>query len=109
MGDRPPAGDDDGTPDDVMARVGDTFVVRLASNPTTGYSWHLAPDDHVEVAGEAFEGGSAGGTVGAGGVQVFTLRACRSGRVTLTFAHRRPWEQGIAPLAEHRVRVHVRR
>lgn len=95
--------------DDIAARVGRTFTVRLSSNPSTGYAWHLTPDEHVDVVDETFESSAAEGMVGSGGTQVFTLRARQVGRTTLTFVHRRAWERDLPPLQVETVAVRVRR
>ena len=94
--------------DDVTTKVGRPFTVRLGSNPSTGYAWHLSPDDHVEVVEETFEGPD-GDRVGAGGTQVFTLRAVRTGKAMLTFVHRRAWERDTPPLQVQHVVVRARR
>ena len=36
--------------------------------------------------------------VGAGGTEIWTFRAVREGKTTLTFGYVRPWEKGIAPV-----------
>jgi len=99
--------------DDVTTKVGLPFTVRLGSNPSTGYTWHLTPDDHVEVVEETFEGSAGGpdddGRVGAGGTQVFTLRAVRTGKAMLTFVHRRAWERDTPPLQVQHLVVRARR
>lgn len=95
--------------DDLTARVGRTFTVRLSSNPSTGYAWHLTPDEHVDVVEETFESAAAEGVVGSGGTQVFKLRARQVGRTTLTFVHRRAWERDVPPLQVETAALRVRR
>ena len=68
--------------------VGQTLTVRLASNPSTGYSWVLA-----ENAGDALDR-----VVGAGGVDVWQFEAVNAGQHTLRLEYRRPWEKDVAPL-----------
>jgi inhibitor of cysteine peptidase len=36
--------------------------------------------------------------VGAGGTEIWTFRAVRKGKTTLTLGYVRPWEKGIAPV-----------
>jgi inhibitor of cysteine peptidase len=83
----------------VDAEVGQDIVVRLASNPTTGYRWMLAPMRNAVVAvlGEpAFERHDEA-RVGAPGVEVWRLRAMTKGEAPLFFEYRRSWEKGVPP------------
>ena len=77
------------------------LVVRLPSNPTTGYRWiYVEPKDAVlRVDGPStFESTqTAGGVVGAGGTEVWKLAPLKPGLQQLRFEYRRPWEQGVAP------------
>jgi inhibitor of cysteine peptidase len=93
----------------VPATVGEGayFVVALAANVTTGYSWSFAgatPPTAVVSVGASYLGPSLGspspGTppvVGAGGTALMLFHAVQSGSVTLNFAYARPWEKGVAP------------
>ena len=76
---------------------GDTLIVRLSSNASTGYAWE-------RVAPETFAGGSLeplgegayrnlGSAPGSPGVTSFRYAAVGSGTVTLRFVYRRPWEE----------------
>jgi inhibitor of cysteine peptidase len=79
--------------------VGQEAVVRLKSNPTTGYRWSLETRSAVlGVLGEpAFEP-PAKPLPGAGGTEVWRLKSMTAGTATLVFEYRRPWEKGAPPV-----------
>ena len=85
----------------VALAAGQDLVVRLPSNPTTGYRWiYVEPKDAVlRVDGPStFEATqSTGGAVGAGGTEIWKLAPLKPGQQQLRFEYRRPWEQGVAP------------
>ncbi|MGC9333835.1 MAG: protease inhibitor I42 family protein [Anaerolineae bacterium] len=69
----------------------ETFAVALPANLTTGYSWELDADStQLEVVDETFEADTK--AVGAGGKQVFRLRARTRGETHVVCRYRRPWE-----------------
>jgi inhibitor of cysteine peptidase len=80
---------------------GQAIVVRLPSNPTTGYRWvYVEPKDAVlRVDGPStYEPAqAAGGPAGAGGTEIWKLAALKAGQQQLRFEYRRPWEQDVAP------------
>ncbi|QVL37241.1 protease inhibitor I42 family protein [Aminirod propionatiphilus] len=87
---------------------GGTFVVRIPTNPSTGYSWSLdgAGDGAVvRTAGVVMEEPeperSPRGRGGAGAHQLWLFRALTKGTATLSFVYRRPWES-LPP-----ARIHV--
>lgn len=79
-------------------RQGDTLVVMLAANRSTGYGWQIAndPGDVLASMGPAayVVDSAAAGALGAAGVEVFRFTARRLGQQNLRFDYRRPWEQG---------------
>lgn len=80
---------------------GQAVIVRLPSNPTTGYRWvYVEPKDAVlRVDGPStYEPAqAAGGPPGAGGTEIWKLAALKAGQQQLRFEYRRPWEQDVAP------------
>ena len=83
----------------VALASGQDLVVRLPSNPSTGYRWiYVEPKDAVlRVDGpSSFEAQSAG-TAGAGGTEIWKLAPFKPGQQQLRFEYRRPWEQDVAP------------
>ena len=59
---------------EVTLQRGDTLVVRLASNPTTAYSWHtvLSPTSIVSLSRARYiPGPCPAGNVGCGGIDEF--------------------------------------
>ena len=85
---------------DVSLRVGAVLEVRLEANHTTGYSWVFAPAVNPVLMrqGKAvYQEHVAGGTVGAGGVEVWRFKAVKAGKQGLQFEYRRPWEKGTPP------------
>jgi inhibitor of cysteine peptidase len=72
------------------------LIVKLAANPSTGFSWTqaviappsvLAPADSKYMAPE-------GSAVGAAGIQVWTFIALEKGTTTVKMDYGRPWEGG---------------
>lgn len=79
--------------------VGQEALLRLGSNPTTGYHWSLA-DSHsavMAVVGEPAYQGPAEPRPGAGGTETWRLKAMTAGRATLVFEYRRPWDKVLPP------------
>jgi inhibitor of cysteine peptidase len=75
---------------------GDQFVIALASNPTTGYSWKAAANDNVEQVKSKFVQGDSL-LMGAGGTQFITFKATKRGSTTLQVDYARSFEKGTAP------------
>ena len=76
----------------IRVEAGDSFAIELAGNPTTGYMWQPDVDSqHLELLGQKFEPGGEG--VGAGGTEVFHLRALATGDTEIAFEYRRPWDR----------------
>lgn len=96
----------------VALAVGQTLLVDLAANPSTGYSWVVtALPSVVETVGEpAFKGGPTQTTavVGAGGVETLTFRAKAAGTGKLDLGYVRPWETGVAPAQTYSVTLEVK-
>jgi len=100
--------DDDGR--EKQLKKGQTLVVTLEGNPTTGYSWEVAEplDEQVlRQAGEP-EFKSESDALGAGGVQVLRFEAVNAGKITLKLVYHRPWEKDVEPLETYSIQVVVR-
>jgi inhibitor of cysteine peptidase len=92
----------------VETRVGDTLVLRLDENPTTGYRWAMETRDEDTVALHSVEyvhSRSAG--VGSGGQRSFTLRTKKAGSVTLQLKLWRAWEGDASIVERFRVTLQV--
>ena len=88
---------------EITASVGDSFVIELEGNPTTGYEWKLHFDsDKLKLLDQQFK---VGGSVGAGGAQQFKVEALKSGQTTIRAVYKRAWESDS--LEEHTFRVKV--
>lgn len=70
--------------------AGDSFVISLHENPTTGYRWNLnAGGDKVcTLTSDDFEPGRL---PGGEGVHRWHFRAAQAGEVKIEFALRRGW------------------
>lgn len=97
--------------DGTKVRVGrgETMVVSLDSNPTTGYDWYVegALPSQLTTAADEFKSGASSGVVGAGGVRTITYRAVASGTGALRLVYIRPWEVGVAPAKRFTLTVTV--
>jgi inhibitor of cysteine peptidase len=76
----------------VVVKLGDSVVVRLPENPTTGYAWALDSIDSklLEAGAPAYRGAGAG--LGTGGEKTWTLRARAAGRTRVELKRWRHWE-----------------
>lgn len=92
----------------IAVKAGDTFTVVLDGNPTTGYTWEVAPDSAapVELQGEpAFKAESS--AVGAGGQMTLTFKATAPGQGLLRLLYHQPWDQSAPPAETFEVSVTV--
>jgi inhibitor of cysteine peptidase len=76
--------------------VGDALTIKLASNPTTGYSWGQPEVSHLQIISTDSERGSSK-RVGDPGFQTFSLKATEAGESTLTLTYLRPSEKDKPP------------
>jgi inhibitor of cysteine peptidase len=95
---------------EMQLKKGQTLVVTLEGNPTTGYSWEVAEplDEQVlrQTGEPEFKAESA--ALGAGGVQILRFEAVNAGQTTLKLVYRRSWEKGVEPLNTYSIQVMVR-
>ena len=80
----------------VVLSIGDTLVVRLAANPSTGYAWgRSAAPAQLQLVDSMTINLTAGDRVGAPAEQLFHFVARANGRAHLSFLYRRPWESEV--------------
>lgn len=99
----------------VTLPVGARLVLRLESNPSTGYTWTEAesPGAVLRATSEpAFEAPAAPSgaptRVGAPGHQVFGYEVLRTGSTRIVLVYTRPWERGVPPARRFDVQLVVR-
>ena len=99
--------DDDGR--EKQLKKGQTLVVTLEGNPTTGYSWEVAEPHNTQVLRQAGEPEFKveSDLVGAAGVQILRFEAVNAGKTTLKLIYHRPWEEGVDPLETYSIQVVV--
>jgi inhibitor of cysteine peptidase len=82
----------------VALRIGQELVLKLKSNPSTGYLWVQAETETpglVVLGKPAYKPGSA--LPGVSGVESWKFRAVKRGAQTLKLEYRRPWEKNTPP------------
>ena len=81
---------------------GDTLLISLPSNRTTGYGWDylFSTVGLLRQEGEMVyqQGKRAEGMVGTGGAEIWKFMAVKKGKTSLCFSYLRPWERSIAPV-----------
>ena len=95
---------------DIDLPQGATLLVKLTSNPSTGYSWAVKGDPSplkLEKTSTK-KGKQSSKKVGAPGVQELRFVASSAGMASLTLEYRRPWEYNVAPAKTFSARVNVR-
>jgi|OpeIllAssembly_1097287.scaffolds.fasta_scaffold1894228_1 predicted secreted protein len=86
----------------IHVAAGETFALALAGNPSTGYTWQASVDPrYLELGSQEFEPQGQG--VGAGGFEVFQLRALAAGHSEIACEYRRPWDREALKTTKFRV------
>ena len=89
------------------------LVIRLPSNPSTGYGWQVVTVNRTvlqqEGAATYVADPNPRGWVGVGGVEVFRFRVIGAGNTQLRLAYRRWWERSKRPAQTFILRVIVHR
>ena len=83
------------------------LVVKLASNPTTGYYWsQVGGDDGIvtQLSDDYVADPAPDGVVGSGGQQVITFQAVAAGKTSLVLSYQRSPED-VAETRKIKVRV----
>jgi len=94
----------------IEVRVGETVMVELTGNLTTGYHWHLAfMNEKVlsQIGDVEFIPDSD--LVGSGGKFRLRFQAARVGRSALKLAYDRDWEKGVPAARQFDILVVVDR
>jgi len=85
----------------IETKIGETFIIKLESNVTTGYSWRLVeplPKIVEKVSNVYKPAQTQEKIVGAGGIDEWTFKAVAKGKVTIAFEYVRPWEKDVPPV-----------
>ncbi len=93
----------------VSLRAGQTLIIALKSNPTTGYDWQVDQADEkvVRVVKQDFQPASDPERLGAPGQTVVEFQAVSAGTTTLRLIYVRPWEKDVEPQETFQVRITV--
>ena len=83
-----------------VVKTGDTFLIEVSSNPTTGYTYEKSQDyDRRLVRFLQWKYlPSEKQLLGSGGKEIFVFKALRPGKTEIKLAYRRPWEKTEKPL-----------
>jgi len=93
----------------VELNTGQTLVISLEGNPTTGYTWEVAELDEavLKQVGEVEFEQEDTGDVGVGGVQILRFESVSTGQTDLELVYHRSWEEDEEPLKTFSVQVVV--
>lgn len=84
----------------ISLKRGNSTIISLPSNPTTGYSWSLnSKNTRNTIVGikELPYKPDNTGLIGSGGVQSWEVTGKKRGNAHIRFDYKRPWEKGVAP------------
>lgn len=93
----------------IELKTGDTLIVSLEGNMTTGFSWIPAAQKPalLEQVGDVTVT-PASDAVGAPGKIILTFKATEKGQATLHLDYKRSWEENVAPEKTFEVTVVVK-
>jgi inhibitor of cysteine peptidase len=92
----------------IKVHSGDSLVVRLDENPTTGFQWATdGHDDDILVLQSSDYLPAAGAVIGGGGQRIFTFEAQKAGTTLLQLKRWRAWEGDKSILERFAVTIRV--
>jgi len=72
-------------------------AIKLASNPSTGYSWQIAPSSGVKEVGRSFNMPALNdGRTGVPGEEIIVFAVSGKGMHNINFQYKRAWEKSFA-------------
>lgn len=70
------------------------LVIKLDSNPSTGYAWTYAiSDSNIIKVEEKYEDDCQKNVTGCGGQNIYSIKPLKKGKVTIVFKYSRSWEK----------------
>ena len=95
---------------DIDLPQGGTLLVKLTSNPSTGYSWAVTGTSAPLRLDKTTlkKGKQSDRRAGAPGTQELRFSGTSAGMAVLTLEYRRPWEHDVAPARTFTLKVNVR-
>ncbi|MBB6049928.1 protease inhibitor I42 family protein [Armatimonas rosea] len=96
---------------EIKLRLGETFTIQLAANPTTGYSWYLltGPAPWTPVSRKYVTDPHKPNLTGVGGKETFTFKAESVGGGFLRLLYLRGFEEKINTDKAFQVRIVVQK
>ena len=97
---------------DYSVKTGQTFILSLAGNPTTGYSWDFSqPVDNKLlqlVTNNAYQSDASSGQtiVGQGGRSYWEFKALQPGTTEIELRYARPWES-VQPAKTFKITITI--
>lgn len=77
----------------IFMKVGSTLTLKLAENPTTGYTWNLTVSNGLKVVNDTYVPSDTTGTmVGSGGTHIWEIVAEQAGMQSVEAVYKRSWE-----------------
>ena len=96
---------------DAKMKVGETIMIQLDGNPTTGYTWSCPDKDSMTGAlkyeNDKYVYGGLPGMVGAGGTYYFVFKAAGKGNAKIHLEYKRSWEKNNPPASVYDLNVVV--
>jgi predicted secreted protein len=78
----------------IQLQQGDSLVLQLSANPTTGYHWVIEQNDSTRLPLQSSDYSADNpGTIGGGGTTSFTFKAMQPGTVSLALQYQGPQTQ----------------
>ena len=93
----------------VSLKVGQRLLVKLGSNPSTGYEWSVDKTDEKLLApdGETAFDVTDNDLDGAPTIQTLFFKAKSIGKVALQLKYARPWEKDKEPAKVYKITVNI--
>ena len=97
--------------DSINLKINDSLEVKLESNPTTGYSWFLNDNVDVTIVSVSdpvfIESEKDKELVGAGGYEIFIIKAISKGKTSIILNYEIPWEEEVEPIETFEITISV--
>ena len=94
----------------VNVRAGSLVILRLPSNPTTGFSWESASSGNLGAPEIAYVPDPVpAGTIGSGGTSQFTWTASAAalGKNLIRLDYKQPWDKTRTPVRQFTLTLNV--